>query len=102
MKWFLLGLVSPPTQAGLKTLLQKIWFTLYYRKRQPDTSGFEHAFIGEVKDATPTASMDGFHNWVHLANQEASNKTYYMSWKGQADVRIWLCDLKIILDLFGF
>jgi Endoribonuclease XendoU len=76
----------PASKPEFKALLQKIWFTLYRRRGQPDTSGFEHVFVGEYKGDSPTDNAEGFHNWVQLATQEAAGKTNYKFWKGQAEV----------------
>jgi hypothetical protein len=54
----------PEDQEGFVKLLHKIWFELYHRSRggRADSSGFEHVFVGEVKDG----KVSGFHNWVML------------------------------------
>ena len=46
--------------------LERLWFGLYRRKVENDSSGFEHVFLGEIRDGQVT----GFHNWLHLYQQE--------------------------------
>lgn len=46
--------------------LHKIWFQLYRRETRNDSSGFEHVFVGEVKDGDVT----GFHNWIQFFLEE--------------------------------
>lgn len=40
----------PADRAGFMKLLQTIWFDMYRREGVLDSSGFEHVFIGEVKN----------------------------------------------------
>uniref|UniRef100_A0A0N5AYH5 Endoribonuclease n=1 Tax=Syphacia muris TaxID=451379 RepID=A0A0N5AYH5_9BILA len=43
--------------------VQQLWFTKYSRKGGvPDTSGFEHVFIGEIKNN----EIFGLHNWLRF------------------------------------
>lgn len=69
----------------LKAFLQKIWFKLYRRRGQLDTSGFEHVFVGELQGSGPSDSVEGFHNWVHYALKEDAGQVKYGRWKGQSD-----------------
>ena len=48
--------------------LNDLWFGLYTRKVRNDSSGFEHVFVGEVKD--DTGEIIGFHNWIQLYLEE--------------------------------
>ncbi|OQV16504.1 putative Poly(U)-specific endoribonuclease-D [Hypsibius exemplaris] len=70
------------TPASFKALLNKIWFTIYRRRGQPDTSGFEHAFVGEIEGPEATSAVTGFHNWIRLAQQEAAGKSQYIKYSG--------------------
>ncbi len=56
-------------------LLHKIWFELYNRKRgdEKDSSGFEHVFVGEMKDD----SVSGFHNWIQFYLEEKKGALDY-------------------------
>lgn len=58
----------PQDLTGFKNLLYKIWFELYNRQRggEKDSSGFEHVFVGEVKDG----KISGFHNWLQFYIEE--------------------------------
>ncbi|VDN12989.1 unnamed protein product, partial [Dibothriocephalus latus] len=59
--------LAPRTPKDFKELLRKLWFTRYRRGRPNDSSGFEHVFVGEIKNGEVT----GFHNWVTFCEQEA-------------------------------
>ncbi|XP_072326971.1 uridylate-specific endoribonuclease B [Scyliorhinus torazame] len=52
-----------------KQQLYDIWFSLYARKgsSQPDSSGFEHVFVGETRGGR---TVIGFHNWIQFYLQE--------------------------------
>jgi poly(U)-specific endoribonuclease len=66
---------APQDTAGFSKLLHNIWFDLYNRKRggRPDSSGFEHVFIGEAKDG----DVSGFHNWIQFYLEEQRGKVDY-------------------------
>jgi len=61
--------------AEFKQLLYKMWFELYNRERggPKDSSGFEHVFVGEVKDG----QISGFHNWIQLYMEEQKGALDY-------------------------
>lgn len=65
----------PSDVIGFKKLLHRIWFDLYYRERAggADSSGFEHVFVGEIKDNKVT----GFHNWVRFYFEEKKGNVDY-------------------------
>jgi poly(U)-specific endoribonuclease len=48
--------------------LNRLWFGLYSRKTRNDSSGFEHVFLGEIKE--DTKEVTGFHNWIQLYLEE--------------------------------
>uniref|UniRef100_A0A7S2S4N9 EndoU domain-containing protein n=1 Tax=Eucampia antarctica TaxID=49252 RepID=A0A7S2S4N9_9STRA len=56
-------------------LLYKIWFDLYFRERggRPDSSGFEHVFVGEIKND----QVSGFHNWIQFYLEEKRGNIDY-------------------------
>ena len=62
------NLVVPPDVPGLSQLLVRLWFELYRRHRGGplDSSGFEHVFVGEIRDN----QVSGFHNWIRFALEE--------------------------------
>lgn len=53
--------------------LQALWFTLYSRKAKNDSSGFEHVFLGEIKDN----QVIGMHNWIQIYLQEKKGDFNY-------------------------
>jgi len=61
------------SQSEFKKLLNKIWFELYRRAGTMDSSGFEHVFVGEIKNEKIT----GFHNWVQLYLEEQKGDLDY-------------------------
>ena len=57
--------------------LDKIWFGLYSRKAENDSSGFEHVFVGEVKNKE---EITGFHNWIRIYKEERAGEFNYMGY----------------------
>merc|ERR1711962_341693 len=58
----------------LKDILKEIWFTQYRRAgRIEGSSGFEHSFIGELKDG----KVSGFHNWIQFGHEEMQGDLDY-------------------------
>ena len=67
---YVLGLIK----RSLRTVLDEIWFDLYGRSgRNPGSSGFEHVFIGELKNG----KVSGFHNWVSFVHEEQEQDIDY-------------------------
>jgi poly(U)-specific endoribonuclease len=55
-------------------LLNKIWFQMYRRGGDDlDSSGFEHVFIGEIKNE----KVSGFHNWIYFYSEERKGNVDY-------------------------
>ncbi|CAD5234673.1 unnamed protein product [Bursaphelenchus xylophilus] len=51
----------------MRKYLKQLWFDNYSRARgQPDTSGFEHVFVGEAKNG----EISGMHNWIRFYTLE--------------------------------
>ena len=65
----------PQSKQGFIDLLYDIWFKLYYRERggRPDSSGFEHVFVGEIKND----QVSGFHNWIQFYLEERKGHVDY-------------------------
>jgi len=63
----------PSDATSFMKLLHKIWFELYRRETRNDSSGFEHVFVGEVKNG----SVTGFHNWIQFYLEEKRGKVDY-------------------------
>lgn len=59
------------SSSALKEAITRMWFDRYSRaKGVLDTSGFEHVFIGEIKNG----EVSGLHNWQRIAALEADPK----------------------------
>lgn len=69
---------APKDKIAFKKELYRIWFNLYKRKTRNDSSGFEHVFVGEVKNG----KVIGFHNWIQLFVEER---------KGNIDYQGYIC-----------
>jgi len=63
----------PSSLQDFKKLLYKIWFELYRRESYNDSSGFEHVFVGEIKND----KISGFHNWIHFYLEEKAGRLDY-------------------------
>lgn len=55
-------------------MMHELWFGLYRRSTTDDSSGFEHVFLGEIKDG----EVSGMHNWVQLYEQEKAGNLDYL------------------------
>ncbi|KAF0690647.1 Aste57867_17953 [Aphanomyces stellatus] len=62
--------------AAFKRKMHDIWFGLYRREVANDSSGFEHVFIGEVKDG----QVSGFHNWIQMYMEEKAGRLDYLGY----------------------
>jgi poly(U)-specific endoribonuclease len=70
--------LAPASEVDFKRNLRDIWFGIYNRQRNtPSSSGFEHVFLGEIKNG----EVSGFHNWLYFLDQEAQNKANYLGWQ---------------------
>ncbi|CAI2314513.1 unnamed protein product [Caenorhabditis sp. 36 PRJEB53466] len=66
------------TPASFRFWIGQLWFSHYSRALgRPDTSGFEHVFIGEAKNG----EISGMHNWVRFYTLE-NNRTENFDYKG--------------------
>lgn len=63
----------PESKSGFAKMLQTIWFDLYRREGALDSSGFEHVFVGEVKNG----DVSGFHNWIQFYLEEKKGDLDY-------------------------
>ena len=66
----------PADRDEFMKLLHRIWFDLYTRQRGgegKDSSGFEHVFVGEIKDS----KVSGFHNWIYFYLEEKKGTVDY-------------------------
>eukprot|EP00937_MAST-01D_sp_MAST-1D-sp2_P003546 g3546.t1 len=59
--------------AAFRARLHKIWFQLYSRDTRGDSCGFEHVFVGEVRNGEVT----GFHNWLQFYLEERKGAVDY-------------------------
>jgi poly(U)-specific endoribonuclease len=71
---------SATTREDFITELDRLWFGLYRRKVDNDSSGFEHVFCGEVRDSDGDGGVDevtGLHNWIVLYLEEQAGRLDY-------------------------
>jgi poly(U)-specific endoribonuclease len=61
------------SRAAFKSLLNNLWFKLYRRVVRDDSSGFEHVFVGEIRDG----EVIGMHSWLQLYNEERNGRLDY-------------------------
>ena len=52
--------LADPDPAKFINQLDDLWFKLYRREAAGDSSGFEHVFVGEIRDG----AVIGLHNWL--------------------------------------
>lgn len=57
-----------------KQVLYGLWFQLYGRDGSNDSSGFEHAFCGEIDDG----KVKGLHNFIQVYKEEQNGNFNYM------------------------
>lgn len=70
-------------QGRLRDTLKLIWFTPYSRGgRQVSSSGFEHVFVGEVKNS----KVSGFHNWLTFLKEEGEGDLDYKGYLKKLDL----------------
>jgi len=66
--------------ATFRRKFYNMWFKLYRRSRESrsfDSSGFEHVFVGETRQARGNKEVIGFHNWIQFYLQEKAKKVDY-------------------------
>ncbi|XP_068226063.1 uridylate-specific endoribonuclease-like [Palaemon carinicauda] len=68
---------------SMREKVKEIWFQLYPRGNGGalSSSGFEHSFVGEIKNG----AVSGFHNWVHFYNEEKNGNLDYGGWSKMKD-----------------
>ena len=65
------------TQEDWQRHLYDTWFGMYDRARAIlGSSGFEHVFIGEIKNG----AVSGFHNWFHWYMLEKAGELNYVGY----------------------
>uniref|UniRef100_A0A0P4WD06 EndoU domain-containing protein n=1 Tax=Scylla olivacea TaxID=85551 RepID=A0A0P4WD06_SCYOL len=94
-------------QGRLRDILKLIWFTPYTRGgRHLASSGFEHVFVGEVKNR----KVSGFHNWLSFLKEEREGDLDYKGYIKKLDLGnkgeiikmrfVWLSDTKPVGTVF--
>jgi len=63
-------------ETHFKEYLRTVWFGMYSRsKHAVGSSGFEHVFVGEMKNG-----ISGLHSWVRFASQELLGDINYLGY----------------------
>ncbi|KAG0725672.1 Poly(U)-specific endoribonuclease [Chionoecetes opilio] len=94
-------------QGRLRDTLKLVWFTPYTRGgRHLASSGFEHVFVGEVKNR----KVSGFHNWLSFMKEEGEGDLDYKGYLKKLDLGnkgeiikmrfVWLQDTKPVGTIF--
>jgi poly(U)-specific endoribonuclease len=65
----------PSSYPTFKRYLHDLWFTLYRRQSNADSSAFEHVFVGEINRRN--GEVIGFHNWIHIFLEEKRGRINY-------------------------
>lgn len=65
--------LAPSDTKEFVSFLHNLWFGLYRRTTNNDSSGFEHVFLGEIKNDAVT----GMHNWIQLYLEEQKGTLDY-------------------------
>ncbi|XP_006821669.1 uridylate-specific endoribonuclease-like [Saccoglossus kowalevskii] len=74
------GLVSPDYWIEFREDLKTIWLEFYTRSSGPlDSSGFEHVFVGEVKNG----DVSGFHGWLNFYKEEQAGRLNYYGYTNE-------------------
>jgi poly(U)-specific endoribonuclease len=61
------------SESDFKSKLNKLWFNLFRRSGKNDSSGFEHVFVGEMKQD----KISGMHNWIQVYQEEQNDRFDY-------------------------
>lgn len=68
---------------NFKNLLHDIWFNMYSREKgKVGSSGFEHVFLGEIKNN----KVSGLHNWIYFDREERNNRANYLGYLKKIDL----------------
>lgn len=67
---------APPDREKFIQKLSEIWFGLYRRVCDNDSSGFEHVFVGEIRDT----EVCGLHNWIQMYLEEKRGNIDYQGY----------------------
>lgn len=73
-------------EGEFKQKLYTLWFGPYGRRQKSpikDSSGFEHVFMGEINGRKH--NIGGFHNWLHLHNEEENKSLNYLGYLKHSD-----------------
>lgn len=69
--------------SAFEAKLKILWFKMYERSSgKMSSSGFEHVFIGEVKNG----DVSGFHNWFRWYTEEKAGNMNYLGYWKSADI----------------
>lgn len=91
-----LNLVSTDLVTSLRDKLDEIWFTMYTRSGSiVGSSGFEHVFIGELKNG----AVSGFHNWLSFQKEEAEGDLDYEGYEKTVDLGTTVCKTAVCCPL---
>ena len=90
------------SKADFKRQVKELWFGMYSRaKGKLGSSGFEHVFLGELKDG-----ISGLHSWLRYYLEEKSGSMNYLGYIrtrsiGRVKSATCNCFLKFDYDIFS-
>lgn len=70
-----------------KDALRRIWFNLFSRGQgKIGSTGFEHVFMAETREADSRTEVLGLHNWVYFNAEEAKGNVDYLGYINKVDL----------------
>lgn len=70
------GHLKDGSDEELRIFVQHLWFRPYRRETRNDSSGFEHVFLGEIRDN----EVIGLHNWLRIYQEEQSSNLNFVGY----------------------
>lgn len=87
--------------AAFRAKIEELWFVPYDRDGTSadvkGSSGFEHVFIGELKEG----EISGFHNWLHWYYEEAAGNINYLGWLDNVEFTTYGSGITNVFEWFG-
>lgn len=70
-----------------KDILRRIWFNLFSRGQgKIGSTGFEHVFMAETRQADSSTEVLGLHNWIYFNAEETKRHVDYLGYINKVDL----------------